>query len=329
MRRRAFTLVELLVVIAIMGALLGLLLPAVQKVRDTAIRLECRNNLRQVGLAMHHYLATHEVFPSAYLFQPPATKAFPWSSAPGSSAPGATTRLIDSWIVTKIPPDNRPGWGWAALILPFIEQDVIARQINYRLPVEHGIHLAARSHPIKLYNCPSDTGVGVFWVSDQDGAATLGTAATISYTAVYGAWGIIHDAPEAGNGMFFRNSRLRPEDISDGLGATLAIGERPAFFTQAPWAGVFTGGAVLTTPDAPVYYSTMVGAPAMVMARLSHKSLGDPYSEPYDFFPGHRDTIHFLMGDATVRPIRSDIDVRILRELATRAGGELVAPDDY
>src|ERR1700716_495053 len=101
LRRRAVTLIELLVVIAIMAILLGLLLPAVQKVREAAARLQCQNNLKQIGLALHAYHDANRVFPPGYR-----------ASAPYSD--GAS--------------DTMPGWGWGAFILPYIEQNNLFRQ---------------------------------------------------------------------------------------------------------------------------------------------------------------------------------------------------------
>src|SRR5713101_506372 len=96
--RRAFTLIELLVVIAIIGVLVGLLLPAVQKVREAANRTQCQNNLKQVGLALHSFHDSRGYFPAGYLCQPTADPAY-----------------------------TSPGWGWAAQLLPYVEQDALGR----------------------------------------------------------------------------------------------------------------------------------------------------------------------------------------------------------
>src|SRR3954468_17890191 len=104
--RRAFTLIELLVVIAIIGILIGLLLPAVQKVREAANRIKCQNNMKQIGLAMHNYHDTNERFPVGIEFH-----QVNWGVNPGAPA--------------------NVGWAWAARILPFIEQGNLDAKMDF------------------------------------------------------------------------------------------------------------------------------------------------------------------------------------------------------
>src|SRR5438132_11000255 len=147
--RPAFTLIELLVVIAIIAVLIGLLLPAVQKVREAANRASCQNNLKQIGLALHNYHDTLRSFPAGYLYVPSAKFGNKIHNRP---PPGI---FVDP---------NAPGWGWAALLLPFLEQDPLAKQIHYTLPVESPTNLTARTTLLKVYTCPSDRSTGVFTV---------------------------------------------------------------------------------------------------------------------------------------------------------------------
>jgi prepilin-type N-terminal cleavage/methylation domain-containing protein len=316
-RRPAFTLIELIVVIAIIAVIIGLLLPAVQRVREAANRSSCMNNLKQMGLALHMYHDTCGSFPPAYVYVPPPPRPPPLPH--------------QAHIAHRPPPSsfdkpNRPGWGWATLILPYIEQSPLYNQVNFFLPVDSSAFRNVRTQLLKVYTCPSDRETGTFMIQTMNNT-NLAEAATNSYAACYGYGDTIATLPDQGNGIFFRNSRVRIADIKDGTSNTIAIGERAALFTQTPWAGVMTGGTSRTTPNAPVYVSISEPAPTMVMARTARHYLNGPYSEPYDFFSPHTGVCLFVFADGHVRALHSTLELSVLQALSTRDGGEVLSGD--
>jgi prepilin-type N-terminal cleavage/methylation domain-containing protein len=213
-RRSAFTLIELLVVIAIIAVLIGLLLPAVQKVREAAARTQCGNNLKQMCLALHSYALTYGRFPPAYENRP--ANAF----------------------------DYAPGWGWATLTLPFVEQSALYVQISPSATGPNrfggGANPAAPTPitqtPLKLYRCPSDTG------PDQN--PFRNNHATSNYRAVCGTdntpGGRFHTNEDRGGAMF-QNSKVRIEDILDGTSNTIALGECMFDEQTTKWAALWPG----------------------------------------------------------------------------------------
>jgi prepilin-type processing-associated H-X9-DG protein/prepilin-type N-terminal cleavage/methylation domain-containing protein len=305
--RVAFTLIELLVVIAIIATLLGLLLPAVQKVRAAATRMSCQNNLKQVGLALHNY---HDV-----------SQAFP----PGYSATAAS-------------PGTRPGWGWAAFLLPYIEQGPLYRQINFAQPVEGS---PATQAVIKPYLCPADLAPpAAFPVPDVFGKA-VAPAAACSYAACIGGdeSGVEDDT---GLGVFYRNSRTRIADITDGTSGTILIGERAWANANGVWAGVLTNGVCRRGPQNPCPGSSAgwAAAPALVLAHAHlNNATQDTDGGLDDFSSLHPGGSNFLFGDGSVRFLRSipgdapngdyTPDGVIFQAMGTRANGEPVQPLDY
>jgi prepilin-type N-terminal cleavage/methylation domain-containing protein/prepilin-type processing-associated H-X9-DG protein len=317
-KRRAFTLIELLVVIAIIGVLVALLLPAVQRVREAANRIKCENNLKQIGFALHGYHQDQGSFPSAYLFRQPNPD--------------------------RGPHFTQPGWGWASLLLPYLEQDALARRIDYTIPLEDPRFLQVRTTILPIFVCPSDRDTGIFRLVVEQGEGEregetepvpVGPlVASTSYVANYGG-GIndIGEHPGEGNGLFYRNSRIRIKDITDGTSNTLAIGERASIFAKAPWAGAITGTliAMRTRYNSIPYsgYRYQEEAPVQVMgAIVNDLPLNDRWTSLYSFFSAHSQAVMFLFADGSVHPLTSGVRGPVLRALATRAGNEAIG-DDY
>jgi prepilin-type N-terminal cleavage/methylation domain-containing protein len=299
-RTRAFTLIELLVVIAIIAILVALLVPAVQRVRESAARTQCQNNLHQVGVAMHNYYASQKAFPPGYVCPMPQAN----------------------------PDYTSPGWGWAALLLPYLDREDLAVTINYNLPIEAPVNQAARTMILPVFACPSDRSVGVFTIHDLNNNP-LAEAATNSYAACQGVGPDLEDELDDGNGMFFRNSKITFADITDGSSNTIAIGERAALFTQTPWAGAVSFGTTRVTPGAPTNNPTAVEeAPTQTLVHVAVHQINDPNSDPEDFFSPHGGSALFLFADGTVRIVATTMPLATLQALATRDGGEPVSLDD-
>jgi prepilin-type N-terminal cleavage/methylation domain-containing protein len=309
--RRAFTLVELLVVLTIIALLLGLLLPAVQRVRQASQRAACLNNLKQMGLAAQNYVSVNRSFPAGYLSK--------------FHSKAASDRVVSHGHPAIFTSPQANGEGWGYLLLPYLEQEGLYNSFDRGFPVESPFNRQARDVILKVYVCPSDYQTGIFEVKDFINLR-LADAATNSYAACFGAIATPSMNPDRGNGMFARNSHCRPDMIIDGLSHTIAFGERGSFFTQTPWAGVMTGGTARTTPGAPVYTAVIEPSPGMVLALIKHP-LQDPSCEPYDFFSPHGQVCQFAFADGSCRPIGAEIPFTVLQALATIAGEEAV--DDF
>jgi len=315
MRRRAgpgaFTLIELLVVIAIISVLIGLLLPAVQKVRESATCIQCRNNLKQIGLALQNYHGTNRCFPPGY-------------QASGPYTDGAT--------------DTTPGWGWGTFILPSLEQDNLFRQLNLNQPIQNS---PAIQTAVKTYLCPSDLyPAGAFAVPDAFGN-TVTLAAPSSYAACVGG-DESGTADPTGLGVFYRNSRTKLTDITDGTSSTILVGDRAWSNVNGIWAGAVSGAVCKRGPQNPCPGGGAASYPAADLIQ-SHSHLNNTTTDTDggldDFSSQHMGGSNFVFADGHVSFIRSipgdnpdgsyTPDSLRFQALGTRANGEIVEGLDY
>ena len=326
-RRSGFTLIELLVVIAIIAVLIALLVPAVQKVRGAAARLQCANKLKQIGLALHSYHGANKMFPPGYV--------------DGNTDPAST-------------PDNDvgPGWGWASFLLPDLEQGSVYRQINFNQPVGVGVNTQVSQMSLAVYQCPADPDQQTFPVYDSSFTNPIATLAHANYVGCngweecfngasgnpqpgVGADGLAGLYGPAGRGLFYRNSRTRIAEVTDGLSNTIFVGERSSDHAPSTWTGAVAGGRcpawmagqpVYSAPPGPAYDNADFGE-ALVFSHTNatHLPSADfPIYDPDTFYSMHAGKgANFLFGDGSVHFLTNGINPNTYQALGTIAGGEV------
>jgi prepilin-type N-terminal cleavage/methylation domain-containing protein/prepilin-type processing-associated H-X9-DG protein len=302
-RRSAFTLIELLVVIAILAVLIGLLLPAVQKVREAANRLSCSNNLKQAGLAALNFENTYHQFPPAVVT-------------------GRVPKLADA-----APGTSHGLWPF---LLPFTEQQNLAAQYRWDVSWSDPYNEAARMVQLKGLQCPSAEPDRVGG-ADPTGTGAMGACtdyvATIWVTEIPVSLRLI-DPVGNYSGVLAHDYMTRLTEITDGTSNTTLIGESAG--RPKRWqAGQYVPG--------PPYPAGAWAAPTSFIglqgAQFDGASRGGPCAincsnqgEVYSFHPGGA---NFVFADGSVRFLGAGINIRVMAALITRAGGEVVSANDY
>jgi prepilin-type N-terminal cleavage/methylation domain-containing protein len=333
-RRRGFTLVELLVVIAIIGILIALLLPAVQAAREAARRSECSNNLKQIGLAFHNYLDTHQEFPYGGVGADPPSRTY--SNGVNQSTNPATGALETG---------TKQAFGWAYQILPYLEQHALYEEADDD---------KTKATVIDGYFCPTRARLNRVFDIPPRGSQPFGLRAQIDYKASFGdvrqgnsrnrgngnngQWtGIVGTSnPETRAGrVWLPNAnfpRVTTSEILDGTANTLMAGERSIFINwwngpAGPESDAYRGGWTAGATQ----FGYLVGGWA--------QRFQEPIKDRYDpgtitnagvrlavgyqhFGSSHPDAALFVLCDASVRAIRYNVSPGLFRRLCDRKDGE-------
>jgi prepilin-type processing-associated H-X9-DG protein/prepilin-type N-terminal cleavage/methylation domain-containing protein len=292
MQRPAFTLVELLVVIGIIAALLSLLLPAVQKVREAANRMRCANNLKQIGLALHHY---HDSY---------------WHLPTGCSYRNGA--------------DLHPHMSWLTRLLPYLEQEALWQQALQAFARERFFerppHYPILGRLVPAFVCPSDDRAATPWAFGS---------LRVAFTSYQGVAGTDRTRLD---GILYLDSRVRLTDIRDGTSNTVAVGERPPSrdhalgWWYAGWGQAKDGSCEMHLGVRERNVHTRYRRCSPGPYHFTRSGI-ESNCDVFHFWSQHPGGAHFLFADGSVRLLHYDADA-ILPALATRIGGEVITLPD-
>lgn len=299
-RVSGFTLIELLVVVTIIGVLTALLLPAVQAAREAARQATCKNNLKQIGVALQSYHAQHGVFPEGARFH-------------------------------KL--DKRKSIGWHVLVLPQMEQPALYAEIAPN--ADGGARHDAGNVIVPTYYCPTAEPPSTL-ASDLENANYVGVAGAATTREDWPLEEIAYGVA-ATDGVLYLRSKVRVGDIRDGSSHTLAVGERTVYNTDEAWS---LGATWYASGGSPAPTQVRIAAAKHVVWPINSMEsrrvfwVNDP-AAPQElrkvrnnelaFGSQHPSGAHFAFADGSVRFLPESTDLAVYRELATRDGEEATA----
>jgi prepilin-type N-terminal cleavage/methylation domain-containing protein/prepilin-type processing-associated H-X9-DG protein len=316
--RRGFTLIELLVVVAIIAILIGLLLPAVQKVREAAARMKCQNNMKQLTLGLHNYESAYGQFPAAVTIMQGTAIGTPFDTAGTIRAP------------------------WSVLVLPFIEQTALFNQFNTTTGTFGGLFVqdnpatqsAVQKNRCINFECPSDpnssaTNQNSNYFAIMGGGATADNPCTSTTSGpCYPGTAPQYYRLTANNGILYVNSKTRILDITDGTSNTFLLGESRYMQLQS-------GNAQFYGTWASSYYGNGVGGPYYPNGAITMNAPNSlncnpavtschhmtPYTGSY-----HTSGLNFAMADGSVVFINNNITLSNFQRLGGRNDGAGALP---
>jgi prepilin-type N-terminal cleavage/methylation domain-containing protein/prepilin-type processing-associated H-X9-DG protein len=311
--RRGFTLIELLVVIAIIAILIALLLPAVQQAREAARRVQCKNNLKQIGLALQNYHDVHGLFPPGWV-----------------PASGATSNMTPS------------SWAWSVFILPQIDQGTLYQSLNVSdgtpsVPAAQNAVAGTNDRLVSAYSCPSDPGgeVAVWGGTAFSSAGTINGYRKMSYPGCIGFNGSdsmnnnVHRAES--RGIFSNSSNTRIAQITDGTTNTFLCGEtdstsicrnRKDCPTPTSVGVIWMRADHRPFPATHLWFSLLRETSSSPNARLNS---GLYESVLYGYSSKHTGGATFLLADGSVRFINESIHRFTYRYLGSMSDGEVLS----
>jgi prepilin-type N-terminal cleavage/methylation domain-containing protein len=285
-RRGGFTLIELLVVIAIIGILIALLLPAIQACREAARRATCLNNLTQLGIALQHYQAAHEVLP------------------PGT--------IDQKGPIRSVPKGYH--MGWLVQLLPYVEEGVTFKNVDFSVGVYDQKNAPVRRLGIALFRCPSYSGVRA--APPEEAIASVSNYAGCHHDV---------EAPidQDNHGVLFLNSHVSSRDITDGTTHTIFLGEKLGGGRDLGWMSGTC--ATLRNTGAPINTTGEDDGPGWDKA-AEPQAAGDQKAQLQvgGFASEHPAVSNFLFGDGAVRSLSKDTTPAVLQQLGHRADGKLL-----